>query len=485
MILKLPLIVSFPFSLHFNLPTQFKKEPINKSQFSSSDKKYMQEAINRAKQKNPALAYELNFIEKLLLMKLTAALTTEDKALLINFIMRLQQFTGPLMAKGVEDTFLYNYNRLISLNDVGGNPGKFGISINEFHYFNIKRTKSELNSSSTHDTKRGEDVRARINVLSEIPYEWENKIKTWKKLNKPLKNIVNRIKVPDYNDEYFLYQTLIGAWPFDKKEHEQFISRIKEYIIKAVREAKVHTAWLKPDADYENVYLSFIEKVLNPSDNNEFLKDFLPFQKKVAHFGMLNSISQTLLKITSTGIPDIYQGSELWDLNLVDPDNRRKVDFEKRYNLIKDIDKQSAGNQSKLIEDLLKNPENGAIKLFLIYKALNIRKTCEALSIKGKYIPLEISGEKREHVVAYARELNNQWAITVAPRLLTSLINEGEFPIGKEIWKDTQLLLPIDTHFKWKNIFTNQHVEIIEKISIGDILTSFPVSLLLSIGKED
>ena len=210
-----------------------------------------------------------------------------------------------------------------------------------------------MNATSTHDTKRGEDARARINVLSEMPDEWLKKLRTWIKINKDKKKRLRGSAVPDRNDEYFLYQTLIGAWPFSDAEYPEFIARIKSYMVKAVREAKVHTAWLKPDTDYENAYVSFVEKILARSEANAFLKEFIPFCQRVSHYGILNSLSQTLIKITSPGVPDFYQGSELWDLSLVDPDNRRPVDFEKRRALLADIREQDDAGMGRLVQDLL------------------------------------------------------------------------------------------------------------------------------------
>ncbi|MDQ1285922.1 MAG: (1-_4)-alpha-D-glucan 1-alpha-D-glucosylmutase, partial [Thermodesulfobacteriota bacterium] len=302
-----------------------------------NDRKYILDAVDRAIADFPALLHGLTFLRRFLLLDFPDYVSDEEKRGWLLFVMRFQQFTGPIMAKGVEDTTLYVYNRLLSLNEVGGRPDHFGCSLEEFHTFNTKKKNlwpDSLNTTSTHDTKRGEDVRSRINVLSEMPDDWLRKIRTWIKINRGKKKRVRGLAVPDRNDEYFLYQTLIGAFPFSDADYPDFIERMKEYIVKAVREAKVHTAWLKPDIEYEDAYVSFTEKILACSSGNAFLKDLIPFTKKVAHFGMLNSLSQTLIKITSPGVPDFYQGTELWDLSLVDPDNRRPVDFEKRRSML-------------------------------------------------------------------------------------------------------------------------------------------------------
>lgn len=303
-------------------------------------RKGFNQLLAEAKQSNPGLVHELEFIRHALLQEFCSQPVDEQKQKWLHVIMRFQQLTGPLMAKGFEDTTLYVYNRMLSLNDVGGKPSRFGISARAFHHLNQARRSCwphTMNATATHDAKRGEDVRARINVLSEIPEEWEKNLKIWGKLNRSKKRILNGKPIPDRNDEYFLYQALIGAWPFGEREQAAFVERMKRYLIKAVREAKVHTAWLKPDTNYEAARLAFLDALLQPAEQNQFLKEFLPFQRKVAFYGIFNSLAQTLLKIMAPGVPDFYQGAELWDLSLVDPDNRRPVDFGERNRFLAEI----------------------------------------------------------------------------------------------------------------------------------------------------
>jgi (1->4)-alpha-D-glucan 1-alpha-D-glucosylmutase len=302
--------------------------------------------------------------------------------------MRFQQFTGPLMAKGFEDTTLYIYNRLLSLNEVGGFPETFGVSLEEFNNFTKSRNDlwpHSLNATSTHDTKRGEDVRARLNVLSELPEEWETHIRKWSRINSKKKRAMRGLRVPDKNDEYFLYQTLVGGYPFSESEQSLFKKRIQSYMIKAVREAKIHTAWLEPDKEYEEACIKFIEQILDTSKPNEFLETFIPFQRKVAYYGIFNSLSQTLIKITSPGVPDFYQGAELWDLNLVDPDNRRPVDFSTRRSLLRNITEETQADLLSLVSSLLRGREDGRIKLFLISTALETGSDMVIFS-KGAHI---------------------------------------------------------------------------------------------------
>jgi len=454
---------------------------LGKGASNEADYTHIKLALEKAKGSSPGLFNELQFIERFLLLDFGDYLSEEEKNQWIHFVMRFQQFTGPLMAKGFEDTTLYVYNRLLSLNEVGSNPRKFGVSIGEFHRFLQRRFNlwpHSMNATSTHDTKRGEDTRARINVLSEIPREWERNIKAWRKINRKNRRRVNGRIVPDMNDEYFLYQTLIGAFPFDEGDHCQFVERMKEYTIKAVREAKVHTAWLKPDSDYEDAFVSFVEEILTSSEGNPFLREFLPFQRKVSHYGIFNSLSQTLIKIAAPGVPDFYQGTELWDLNLVDPDNRRPVDFVERRTYLGKIQEKAGEDILKLIEELLRTRGDGRIKLFLIHRALKAKNEHREVFGEGAYVPLEAAGRFRDHIIAFARTYEGKWAVTIVPRFLTALIEKGEYPLGQKVWDDTHILLPEAIGRRWRNMITNQYVDSEDKLIIGEVLEHFPVALL-------
>jgi len=448
---------------------------------SDADRYYVWEVIAKAKEQEPRLLKELDYIQKILLGDVEDYLTKEQKEEQLHFVMRLQQLTGPLMAKGVEDTLLYVYNQLLSLNEVGGNPSHFGITLPVFHEFNQKRNEHwsySINATATHDTKRGEDVRARLNVISEIPEAWEKQVKTWSELNREYKTIINGKAVPDANDEYFLYQTLVGTFPFAENESSQFTKRVKDYVIKAVREAKVHTAWLRHDADYEEGYLSFVESVLAPTETNQFLKEFTPFQKLVAHYGMYNSLAQTLLKNTAPGIPDLYQGTELWDLSMVDPDNRRPVDYQLRTTWLEEIKEKTQTDVLQLIDELLATQENGKIKLFLTYKLLQARKDNLAVFQQGNYQPLEVRGKFKDNIVAFARTTEEKTAIAIAPRFFTSLIKPGELPLGEQVWHDTHIKLSPEMPLTWKNLLTSQTIQGDGILQIGEVLKHFPVALL-------
>ena len=461
---------------------------ISQDKFSDDDRKYILAAVDRARANFPALLHGFAFVRRFLLLDFPDYASEEERQDWLHFAMKFQQLTGPVMAKGVEDTTHYMYNRLLSLNEVGGRPGHFGCSLEEFHHFNTKKRDlwpDSLNTTSTHDTKRGEDARARINVLSEMPDEWLKKLRTWIKINRGKKTRLRGLAVPDRNDEYFLYQTLIGSWPFSDAEYPEFIARIKSYIVKAVREAKVHTAWLKPDTEYENAYVTFAEKILARSEANAFLKEFIPFCRRVSHYGILNSLSQTLIKVTSPGVPDFYQGSELWDLSLVDPDNRRAVDFEKRRAMLAGIREQDDADIGRLVQDLLATREDGKIKLFLIYRALKAKKAHREIFRSGAYLPLESAGRFRSHVITFAWRHQRQWALVIAPRFLSHLIQEGDLPLGRKVWQDTEVIMPNGAPAAWRNVITSEVLSAGKTLPVGDALLSFPVALLMGEGKEE
>lgn len=460
----------------------FYRTYINQEGISETDRSYTQEVIEAARAYTPLLNNELNFIEKLLLLEYDDFLTQTEKDQWLYFVMRLQQYTGPLMAKGVEDTALYVYNRFISLNEVGGNPDQFGISVSDFHDFNQKRQTHwphAMSATSTHDTKRGEDIRARLNVLSEIPEEWQKQVRTWSEINRSHKKTVKRSTMPDRNDEYLFYQTLVGAFPFYEHEYASCVERVKDYVLKAIREAKVYTAWLRQNSTYENAFIDFVTAVLEPSEQNQFLQEFLPFKKWVADYGIFNSLSQTLLKITSPGVPDFYQGTELWDFSLVDPDNRRPVDFETRHSYLKAIKEQAQIDILKLIDELLATKEDARIKLFLIAQALKARTEYLEVFQQGSYLPLEVSGKFKDHIIAFARSDSNRMIVTITPCFFTSLIQPGEYPLGKQVWDDTCVHLPLEASLPWKDAITDQMVEADGNLLIGEALKYFPVALLI------
>ncbi|MDD5009773.1 MAG: hypothetical protein PHC68_15390, partial [Syntrophorhabdaceae bacterium] len=391
------------------------------------------------------------------------------------------------------DTAFYIYNRLTSLNEVGGSPDRFGTLLKTFHGQNIERIKSwpyALITTSTHDCKRGEDVRARINVLSEFPDIWNGCLTKWSRYNKKKKIIVDNRPVPDQNEEYLLYQTLLGVWPIgepiDAEEYAVFTQRIKDYMQKASREAKEHTSWINPDAVYEDAMNVFIGAVMTDSRDNMFLEDFLVFQRMVSGYGIYNSLSQTLLKITSPGVADFYQGTELWDFALVDPDNRRPVDYRKRIEFLERLKEyEKDGDTAPIARRITDTRHDGMIKIYLIYKALHYRRKNRYLFETGKYIPLITDGEKWENICSFARKKADTIAITVAPRFLSRIIpRHTDLPLGRAVWGNTFIAVPFEREkAEYRNIFTDEIVQVhnheqSKVLYIGEILANYPVALL-------
>lgn len=446
------------------------------------DRHYIEEVIAEAKEYTELLYNELNYIEKLMLLDYETGMTEEDKEQWRYWVMRLQQYTGPLMAKGVEDTALYVYNRLLSLNEVGGEPSHFGTPLEEFHAANQvrqERWSAAMSATATHDTKRGEDVRARLNVLSELPAEWQEQNRKWADLNRPHKTRVRNTYYPSRNDEYGIYQTLIGTFPPDGQITDEYVQRLKDYMLKAVREAKVHTTWLQTNEVYESALLNFVEAILRDPAKNKFLQEFKPFQQRIAFYGMHNSLAQTLIKITSPGVPDFYQGTELWELSMVDPDNRRPVDFVQRRAYLDEINAKLEEDALGLVRQLRKHKEDGRIKLFLTAQALKARQAYLPIFRYGVYVPLAAQGNKAEHVVAYSRQDRMSKLVVIVPRFLTSLVEVGTDPVGKKVWGNTAIKFEDEAPRQWTNLLTGETFDTGETLPLASALANFPVALLV------
>jgi len=394
--------------------------------------------------------------------------------------MAWQQFTGPITAKGVEDSGLYVYNALISLNEVGGDPARPGLGIEKFHeYLRHRRSKwpFTLNATMTHDTKRGEDARARINVLSEFPQEWERSLENWTRWNDSKCRVVRGIRAPERNEETLLYQTLIGSWPGPDLDCACYTRRVQEFMVKAVREAMVHTRWTVPNLEHEKALTDFVASILTDSPQNEFLPDFKRFASKISYHGALNSLSQLAVKIASPGVADFYQGTELWDLRLVDPDNRRDVNFSLRADLLGMLQKEKGS-----LATLLESWQDGRIKLYLTQKGLQFRRDYPALVLSGDYFPLAVEGPHKDCILAFARRYRGEWCVLVVPRFTSRLVDENALPVGKKIWRETQVLLPKTSPKRWTNTFTGEPAVSPGDgtcLFVGDVLRSCPVGILV------
>ncbi len=395
--------------------------------------------------------------------------------------MRLQQYSGPVMAKGLEDTAFYRYNRFLALNEVGGAPERFGVSLAQFHAANqqrARRTPHALLSTSTHDTKRGEDARARLAVLSELPEEWEAQVTAWSRMLRARDAGTSEPVPPDRNDEYAFYQLLLAAWPpeisaaIDAQALDAFRPRIEGAVVKALREAKIHSTWASPDLVYEEAVLGFVRHALDATRSNPFLESFLAFQAKVAPLGVWNSLVQTALKLTVPGVPDIYQGSELWDFSLVDPDNRRAVDFATRQEMLR----RYGGGSRRLAAEvtaLMQNWNDGAIKLLLVSELLGMRKRHPEVFQNGSYEPIVAEGPAADRVFACLRRHNGSLL------LVSALL----YPLrGLEGVSDTRIPLPEGCgNRQWVSAFPMPAPEVSEgAIAASELFQSFPVAVLFA-----
>jgi (1->4)-alpha-D-glucan 1-alpha-D-glucosylmutase len=426
-----------------------------------------------------------DFVRRLLLNELPKDADDDYRRRAAVFAAKFQQLTGPVMAKALEDTCYYRYVRLLSLNEVGGDPRRFGITLAAFHRLNELRLQHWPHSmvgTSTHDSKRSEDVRARLNVLSEISAEWGTRITKWRRFNRAKRRRIETRTVPSRSDEYLLYQTLVGSWPIVDRPAvmAEYRERIEAYMIKALREAKLNTSWANPEARYEELMLGFVRDVLADAGRNPVLDDLDDFVRSIAIPGFLNGLGQTLLKLTSPGVPDVYQGSELWDFSLVDPDNRRAVDYEKRaaYLSALEVETADSARAAQLLPELLAHIEDGRAKLHTIWRALAYRASRPELFERGAYVPLEVRGRHAEHVCAFARRQESALAIVAVGRWFVSLPPREDGAAAAFDWSDTAVMLPCSG--RCRNVLTGRNLTAGEggAVEASALFADFPAALL-------
>jgi (1->4)-alpha-D-glucan 1-alpha-D-glucosylmutase len=423
---------------------------------TDEDRQVVERAITAAKRRNPGIeASVFNFLRDILLFQFPENLDEQAREEHTRFVLKFQQHTAPIMAKGLEDTVFYIFNRLAALNEVGGEPQHFGMSPASFHQRNEQRQAKwphTLLATSTHDTKRSEDTRARMLAISELPGPWRQAVQRWRTNNRRWKKSIDDMEAPEPNEEYLLYQTLVGTWPIledgtaAREVSPGFVKRIQEYMTKALNEAKLNTSWIQPNEEWLDATHNFVERILEPSPKNRFLANFFPLVEEIARLGAINSLSQTLLKLTSPGVPDIYQGNELWDFSLVDPDNRRRVDYDARRKSMESLENATPA-------ELLQKWTDGRIKMFLIQKALQFRRAHADVFRWGTYRPLKTSGTFAESCIAFARERDGRWIIVIAPRLSARVA----FPPIAENWKDTSIEVP-EGFLNARDLFTDREV---------------------------
>ncbi len=444
---------------------------------SPEDRGVIERAIAAAKRRNPGIeASVFNFLRDILLFQFPENLDEQAREEHARFVLKFQQYTGPITAKGLEDTVFYIFNRLAALNEVGGEPQHFGLSPEGFHQRCQERQKKwphTLLTTSTHDTKRSEDTRARMVAISELPVEWRQTVRRWKTNNRRLKKAIDEMEAPDTNEEYLLYQTLLGTWPIledgtaARETSPEYVTRIQAYMTKALNEAKINTSWIQPNEEWLDAMGTFVARILEASPKNRFLANLFPLVEEIARLGAMNSLTQTLMKITSPGVPDIYQGNETWDFSLVDPDNRRRVDYDARQRLM-----QSLGNTAPA--ELLQKWPDGRIKMFLIQKVLQFRRTQPDLFRHGTYRPLKTSGTFGESCISFAREHDARRIIVIAPRLSRRV---GFPPIGEK-WKDTSIEMP-EGFSKASDLFTGREVAFENgSVRLSDALSTLPFACL-------
>ncbi len=463
---------------------------ISERGFSDADRQHVDWATAGAKRSS--LTSELSVIDYVrdVLLGAPTEPDPERRRAMLNLVYRWQQFTAPVMAKSMEDTAFYRYHRLASLNDVGGDPRHFGVSVSAFHAANQYRARFAPNNmlaTSTHDTKRSEDVRTRIDVLSEIPAAWQGAIERWQAMNHKRTTRIDGVLSPTRNDEYLLYQTLVGVWPLEPITSEALADvrqRVQSYMLKAVREAKEQTSWVNPNEEYESALARFIDALLGQLEPNPFLKDLQAFVDQLAPFGALNSLNLVAFKLTAPGVPDIYQGCETWNFSLVDPDNRRPVDFKALLARHHQLQALFAGGQAdgRGLSELIEAWRDGGVKMLVTWRLLRLRARYPALFSRGSYLALQVTGQAAQHVVAYARTLDRQQSITIGTRLLHTLVDgQSATLLQPDCWGDTSIALSPDAPRQWRDALTGRmlNVKSAGTLTLAELLSAWPVAVLV------
>jgi len=433
---------------------------------SAEDVRTLDALMDELRARDTFAPVAVEFLRLVLLLRYPSAVPEEQHAVWPRFVMRWQQLTGPVMAKGLEDTALYVYTPLLALNEVGANPVPPADPVAALHARLDERAGSHphgLNTTSTHDTKRSEDARARLCVLSEIPDDYRAARARWSRANARFRKEVAGERVPDAVEEDFLYQTLLSVWPIEAE-------RLGPVLIKSARERKVRTSWLRPHTQHETALARFASEIL---ESRRFLEAFEPLASRVAWHGALNAVSQLLLKVAAPGVPDFYQGTETWNLRLVDPDNRTPVDHAAHARLLEELDGADAA-------DLWKDFSDGRVKFWMTARALAFRRARSRLFRDGRYIPIDTTGPKARHVLAFARRLGRAWALVAVPRLTVSLAREGVLPVGRKLWTKTRLELPESAPRKWKDALTGKVLD--DAGDLAELFARLPHALLEGVG---
>jgi (1->4)-alpha-D-glucan 1-alpha-D-glucosylmutase len=462
----------------------------------AADREVVERVVRRATERGRIAPHVIAFLRDVMLKP-----GDGDRDERLRFVAKLQQASGPATAKGVEDTALYQYVPLVSLNEVGSDPARpLDDAVRRFHDANAERARAwprNLLCTNTHDTKRSADVRARLDVLAEMPDLWTAAVTRWRSMNTPHRRRVDGRETPDPNSEYLLYQTLLGIWPLDPAKRGavpngavigELRERVEEYMLKAVKEAKLHTSWTDPNEKFEEALKAFIAAILPKSGaaRSPFLRDVAAVAARAGRSGLWNSLSRIVLHLTAPGVPDLYRGDELWNFTLVDPDNRRPVDVERRSTLLAGISERydaSASSRAALLGEIVATPEDDRTKLLVTWRALQARRTRTELFARGSYEPIEVAGDRARHVVAFARRLGNEASITIASRLTYGLSGSDRAPVGPDVWGNTHLLIPAELGSTWTCAITSDQMAGTPRgeriaIDVGAALNQLPVAVL-------
>src|SRR5881398_1047135 len=446
---------------------------------SKEDRQIVERAISSAKRRNPAMDESIfNYLQDVLLFRFQPNLDAAGRAAHAHFVLKFQQTTGPVIAKGLEDTVFYIYNRLTALNEVGGEPQLFGLSVETFHQRNLRRERdwpASLLATSTHDSKRSEDVRARMLAISEIPQLWGRSLQKWRTANRRFKKQIDEAEAPDAGEEYLLYQTLLGTWPMDldgapvSSVGQELIIRIQRYMAKALKEAKLNTSWIQPNENWDDAMREFVARILEPGPRNKFLPIFLPVAAEIARLGAINSLSQTAIKLTTPGVPDIYQGTEIWDDSLVDPDNRRPIDYAQRREMLAQIEKVSAN-------ELMQCWPDGRIKMRLTQRLLHLSRENPELFREGIYQPINFGGAFVDCAIGFVRRHRDRAIIVIVPRLSSRV----GFPPISDRWQDTHVVLPAGMS-NLRDVFSDRNVRVENsQLRLAVAMSQLPFAVLQS-----
>jgi (1->4)-alpha-D-glucan 1-alpha-D-glucosylmutase len=454
-------------------------------QVSPEDRRLIQAALRLARRRNPAVSASLfDFLASVLLLEHPEGLAEVDREERRDFVRRLQQLAGPVMAKGLEDTASYRFYPLAALNEVGGEAEPRGDAVSRFHAQNGERLRlrpGSMTATSTHDTKRDEDTRARISVLSEIPAAWEAAVFRWHEMNRPFKTVEDEVEIPSPAEEHLLYQTLVGVWPPARDEADPtpgLVDRIQTYMQKALREAKANTSWVSPNEPYESAVAEFLARTLRPE--HAFLSDFLTFLRPLVRPGLLNAAAQVVLKVAAPGVPDFFQGTELPEYRLVDPDNRGLVDFDRRARALRELQSEAASDAPGLPGRLLQGYD-GRLKLYVTQAALRHRRRRPDLFLRGDYVGLGTRGAQGDDVVAFARVHEGAALIAAAGRFFT---RRPWPPVGLAAWGDAALVPPPGSPARWRELLTGRLVVPADsrttELPLADVFSHLPMALLES-----